>query len=59
LRERVMKALTEAGVMSDWFLWCDTAFRIAPPLIITEEQVEESALIILEALDTIPMNIFG
>lgn len=34
-------ALTAAGYMTDWFLFCDTAFRISPPLTITAEQVRE------------------
>lgn len=37
----VVAKLTEAGYMTDWFLFCDTAFRISPPLTITEEQVRE------------------
>lgn len=53
LRERVTHGLKEAGIMTDWFLFCDTAFRIAPPLIITEEQVRDSARIVLEVLDRV------
>ena len=36
---RAMELLREAGYLSDWFLFCDTAFRISPPLTITDEQV--------------------
>lgn len=36
----VVTRLTEAGYMTDWFLFCDTAFRISPPLTINREQVE-------------------
>ncbi len=42
--------LIENGVMSDWFLFCDTAFRISPPLTITEEEIRESCRIILRVL---------
>ena len=48
-----MRGLTECGILSDWFLFCDTAFRISPPLIITEEQVRESAAMIRKVLDTL------
>lgn len=44
--ERMFEAvrrLTEAGYMTDWFLFCETAFRISPPLTITEQQVKECA----------------
>lgn len=36
----VVTRLTETGYMTDWFLFCDTAFRISPPLTINREQVE-------------------
>lgn len=42
--ERMFEAvrrLTEAGYMTDWFLFCETAFRISPPLTITEQQAKE------------------
>jgi acetylornithine/succinyldiaminopimelate/putrescine aminotransferase len=29
----------EKGVITDWFLFCDNSMRIAPPLIITEEEI--------------------
>ena len=37
--------------MSDWFLYCDTAFRISPPLTISEEEIRDSAAIIRGCLD--------
>ena len=47
----IMELFKEAGIMSDWFLFCDTAFRISPPLTISEEEVRDSARIILGCLD--------
>ena len=41
----------EAGILSDWFLYCDTAFRISPPLTVSEEEVRDSARIIRVCLD--------
>jgi len=41
----------EHGVLLDFFLFCDTHFRIAPPLIITNEQIIESCNRIYKALD--------
>lgn len=46
-----MELFKEAGIMSDWFLYCDTAFRISPPLTITEEEIRDSAAIIKKCLD--------
>ena len=48
---RIMELFREAGILSDWFLFCDTAFRISPPLTISEEEVRESAALIRECLD--------
>lgn len=51
---RAMELLKEAGYLSDWFLFCDTAFRISPPLTITEDQVRECcAEIRTEVLDNL------
>lgn len=41
--DRMFKAvamLTDLGYMTDWFLFCDTAFRISPPLTISENEVK-------------------
>ncbi|REA59718.1 aspartate aminotransferase family protein [Dyadobacter luteus] len=48
----------EKGVVTDWFLFCDNAMRISPPLIITEEQIKEGCAIILESLDSIRSHIY-
>ena len=48
---RIMELFKEAGIMSDWFLFCDTAFRISPPLTITDDEVRDSAAIIRNCLD--------
>jgi len=41
----------ERGVLGFWFLSCPTAFRIAPPLTISEANVRQAAATILGALD--------
>lgn len=46
----VIDRAIELGLITDWFLFCDNAMRIAPPLIITEEQIREACGIILEAI---------
>ena len=48
---RIMELFREAGILSDWFLFCDTAFRISPPLTISEEEIRGSAALILKCLD--------
>lgn len=41
----------ELGVITDWFLFCDDAMRIAPPLTITAGQIHEACSVILQAID--------
>ncbi|MFR9650842.1 MAG: aspartate aminotransferase family protein [Rikenellaceae bacterium] len=48
---RLMEIFKEMGIMSDWFLFCDTAFRISPPLTISEEEIDESCQLIIESLN--------
>jgi len=40
----------ENGIVTDWFLFCDSAMRIAPPLTITEEEIAEACAVINEAI---------
>lgn len=48
---KMMELFAARGIMSDWFLFCDTAFRISPPLVITEAEICDSSRIILECLN--------
>jgi putrescine aminotransferase len=41
----------EKGVITDWFLFCDDAMRIAPPLTISEKEIREACSKILEAIE--------
>ena len=41
----------ELGVVTDWFLFNDYSMRIAPPLIITEEEIKKACSIILQAIE--------
>ena len=48
---KIMDLFIEEGIMSDWFLYCDTAFRISAPLVITNEEIRDSVRIIRNCLD--------
>src|SRR5690606_28131181 len=37
--EAVSRLCLESGIIADWFLHCDSALRIAPPLTITEKEI--------------------
>ncbi|MFP4091798.1 MAG: aspartate aminotransferase family protein [Cyclobacteriaceae bacterium] len=49
----VIDRAIELGVVTDWFLYCDHAMRIAPPLIISEDEIHEACDIILQATEDI------
>ena len=40
----------EGGIITDWFLFCDNSMRLAPPLIITEEEIRIACKIILDSI---------
>ncbi|MBU0697289.1 MAG: aspartate aminotransferase family protein [Bacteroidetes bacterium] len=48
--EAVSKTCVENGVIIDWFLHCDNAMRIAPPLIITLDEIKFACKVILGAI---------
>lgn len=52
LNMRVIKACIEAGIITDWFLFCTTAMRIAPPLTIEAAELQRGIDLILNVLTT-------
>ena len=51
--QKFLKEAIERGLIADWFLHCDFRIRIAPPLIITEDELNTVIEIIHKALDKI------
>jgi acetylornithine/succinyldiaminopimelate/putrescine aminotransferase len=51
--QKVIRRCLQNGLITDWFLFANNCLRIAPPLIITEEEIKESCRIILEAVDSL------
>jgi acetylornithine/N-succinyldiaminopimelate aminotransferase len=47
----VSKRCVEKGIIIDWFLHCDTAMRIAPPLIISDDEIIKACETIIEAIE--------
>lgn len=52
--ERISKTCAENGVIIDWFLHCETALRIAPPLIISEAEIATACKVIIAAIESLP-----
>lgn len=49
--KKVIDIAVEKGLVTDWFLFHDSAFRIAPPLIITEAQIKKVCDILNESIE--------
>lgn len=47
----VLDACLANGVLSDWFLFDNRSMRIAPPLTITDEEIESACIIINRCID--------
>jgi acetylornithine/succinyldiaminopimelate/putrescine aminotransferase len=53
INKRVIDLCMEKGLLTDWFLFAPHCLRMAPPLIISEEQIMMACDILLEACDTV------
>jgi len=51
LNKKIIDRCIENGVITDWFLHCSNAMRIAPPLIISIDEINNACKVILEAID--------
>ena len=51
LAKQILYLLLDEGVLTDWFLFQRTSFRIAPPLCITDEEIDIGTAAILRALN--------
>jgi acetylornithine/N-succinyldiaminopimelate aminotransferase len=54
--KKVIEKCLQKGVITDWFLFCPTAMRIAPPLIIQDKEIKRACSIIIEAIDELKVN---
>ncbi|MFD2784113.1 aspartate aminotransferase family protein [Hymenobacter rubripertinctus] len=50
LKPIIDRALWEQHLLTDWFLFCDNSLRIAPPLTITEAEIDEACAGLLRAI---------
>ncbi|MFA6084936.1 aspartate aminotransferase family protein [Mucilaginibacter sp.] len=52
LNKKIIDTCIANGVITDWFLHCSNAMRLAPPLIITNEEIISACRVITEAIET-------
>ncbi|QXV67141.1 aspartate aminotransferase family protein [Mucilaginibacter sp. 21P] len=48
--KRIIDTCIQNGVITDWFLHCSNSMRLAPPLIITTEELVKACHIIVQAI---------
>lgn len=59
VNKRLLDALLqnkEIGVFTDWFLFAASAFRICPPLTISDEAIKQACAIIIKTLNTLSLS---
>jgi len=52
--ENISKYCADNGLMIDWFLHCETALRLAPPLIISEDEIKAACKVIIDGINKYP-----
>ncbi|HEY4208083.1 MAG TPA: aspartate aminotransferase family protein [Puia sp.] len=50
MNKGIIDRCIEKGLLTDWFLFSPQSMRIAPPLVITEEEIREACAIILSCI---------
>jgi acetylornithine/N-succinyldiaminopimelate aminotransferase len=53
LNKKIIDALIENGVFTDWFLFAANCLRIVPPLVISNEEITLACNKIIEVLNTL------
>jgi len=53
LKPIIDQALWREHILTDWFLFCDNSLRIAPPLTITLEQINDACAALLRAVEAV------
>lgn len=50
---KVIKKAVELGLVTDWFLFAPECIRIAPPLIINEDEIKKACSIIVDSINQV------
>lgn len=51
LNFKIIETCVKNGLIVDWFLFNSHSMRIAPPLIITDDEIKKACEIILKSID--------
>lgn len=53
INKKVIDGCINNGLLSDWFLFAPECLRLAPPLIISEDEIKKACTIILKTIESI------
>lgn len=53
INKKIIDTCIAKGLLTDWFLFCDSAMRIAPPLTIDTTQIYDACKIIIKSIDEV------
>ena len=56
INQSVVHECIQRGLITDWFVFAASSLRIAPPLIITEEELHRLCAIVLESIEKVCGN---
>ena len=56
LNKKLIDSCIENGVFTDWFLFASHCMRLAPPLVITEEEIRKACAIIIQVCENHKSN---
>jgi len=51
--KKVISHCIQNGLITDWFMFAPSCMRLAPPFIISEEEIKKSCSVILQAVDSV------
>ena len=54
--KRIIDSALEAGIITDWFLFCNNSMRIAPPLTISEIEIKAVCQTLLKSIEWVSKN---
>ena len=54
--KRIIDRALEAGIITDWFLFCNNSMRIAPPLTISKIEIKEVCQTLLKSIEWVSKN---
>ena len=54
---KVIDQCVSNGLLIDWFLYAENKIRLAPPLIISQEQIKDIVSVILKSIEEIQFSL--